>query len=151
MLLKMKNSLFVTIVAGVSVFVIGQFILKLVLDPVVEFKKALGELSAFFLREQASITNAMATEDTANEIGRLSSSLLSLREAIPFYTLSRFIFFLPSHASIEESCKNLNWIAYSVVKDAPRIPPGGNRAIDIYKKMAEISKMLKVRISYEII
>ena len=59
----MKVSIVFTILTGVSIFVIGQFVLKLVLDPIVTFKTVLGELSAFFLKEQAKITNATATEE----------------------------------------------------------------------------------------
>ena len=39
--------MFLTILAGVSVFVIGQFVLKLILEPIVSFKESLGALSAF--------------------------------------------------------------------------------------------------------
>lgn len=61
-------SIFLTIFAGVSVFVLGQFILKLVLDPIVSFKESLGTLSAFFLRHQAKITNANASDKMQNEL-----------------------------------------------------------------------------------
>ncbi len=41
--------MFLTILAGVSVFVIGQFVLKLILEPIVSFKESLGALSASVL------------------------------------------------------------------------------------------------------
>lgn len=34
-------NIFVAVVSGVTIFVIGQFFLKLVLDPIVEFKKSI--------------------------------------------------------------------------------------------------------------
>ena len=40
--------MFLTVLSGVLVFVLGQFILKLVLDPIVELKRKIGEISAFF-------------------------------------------------------------------------------------------------------
>jgi len=84
--------------SGVSVFVLGQFVLRLVLDPIVEFKKTLGELSALFLMEQASITNAKATPKTQEDLRRLSSTLVSNKQAIPYMGCQHF--YLGSHALI---------------------------------------------------
>ena len=144
----MKDSLMLTILAGVSVFVIGQFLLKLILEPIVTFKNKIGELSALFLREQAKITNAQASEETQQEIRRMSSSILAHKQAIPFYGFFAFILRLPSTENIISSCRSLNWIAHHVVKDAPRIPPRNDIPLEIYKEMKNINEKLKVIVSY---
>lgn len=143
----MKDSLLLTITAGVSVFVIGQFILKLILDPLVSFKNVLGELSAFFLREQAKITNAHATDEIQLELKRLSSSILTAKHAIPFYGLSRLIFMLPSEKSIISACKSLNWISTFSKVDGPR-PPEQDVSMGIFNEMKNINSKLKIRITY---
>lgn len=144
----MKDSLMLTILAGVSVFVIGQFLLKLILEPIVTFKNKIGELSALFLREQAKITNAQASEETQQEIRRMSSSILAHKQAIPLYSVFAFVLRLPSTRDLIISCRSLNWIAHHVVKDAPRIPPRHDITLEIYKEMKNINEKLKVIVSY---
>lgn len=144
----MKDSLFLTIIAGVSVFVLGQFFLKLILDPIVAFKTVLGEVSALFLREQAKITNAHASVETQEEIKRLSSSILAHRQAIPCYRWVRVLFGLPSEDALISSCKSLNWIGSFVVEGSPRIPPRQDVPIEIYKEMKNINKQLRIRVTY---
>lgn len=144
----MKDSLFLTIIAGVSVFVLGQFFLKLILDPIVSFKTVLGEVSALFLREQAKITNAQASAEIQQEIKRLSSSILAHRQAIPFYRWVRFLFRLPSEEALISACKSLNWIGGFVVEGAPRIPPKQDVPIEIYKEMKNINRQLRIRVTY---
>ena len=144
----MKESMLLTILAGVSVFVIGQFILKLVLDPIVTFKMVLGELSAFFLKEQAKITNATATEDIQIEIKRLSSSIIAHRQAIPCYCVFAFILRLPGEKLLVEACRSLNFISHQV---NPNLPVGGSqdRYLIIHEEIKKISSNLKVRIDYK--
>lgn len=145
----MKDSLLLTIFAGVSVFVLGQFFLKLVLDPIVEMKSTLGRLSALFLREQAKITNARANEETQKELKKMASELLARRQAIPSYKIMGWIFGLPSSDRILSACKSLNWIAFHVLEDAPKIPPKQDVPIEIYKEMKSIQENLGVVIAYE--
>ena len=144
----MKDSLFLTIIAGVSVFVLGQFFLKLILDPIVSFKSVLGEVSALFLREQAKITNAHATPEIGDEIKRLSSSILAHRQAVPRYRWIRVLFGLPSEDALISSCKSLNWIGSFAVEGSPRISPRQDVPIEIYKEMKNINKQLGIRVTY---
>lgn len=144
----MKDSLFLTVIAGVSVFVFGQFFLKLVLDPIVSFKTVLGEVSALFLREQAEITNAHASAEIQQEIKRLSSSILAHRQAIPCYRWVRVLFGLPSEDALVSSCQSLNWIGGFVVKGAPITSLRSDVPIKVYKEMKNINKQLRIRVTY---
>lgn len=141
------GSIMLTIIAGVSVFVIGQFVLKLVLDPIVSLKIILGELSALFLREQAKITNANASEDIQNELKRLSSSILAYRQAIPLYRFFAFILCLPNDKSLLEASQSLNLVSYLAMKNAPDIKRE-NKCFEIHKEMKKIGDKLKIRIKY---
>ena len=67
--------MFLTIIAGVTIFVIGQFILKLILEPIVGLKETLGEVSSLFLREQSGFINDNVNKDVQNEVIRLSSMI----------------------------------------------------------------------------
>jgi hypothetical protein len=143
----MENSIFLTILSGVSVFVLGQFVLKLVLDPIVSLKNVFGELSAFFLREQAKITNANATEEIQNEIKRLSSSILADRQAILFYMCVAFILRLPNDESLINACGSLNRISYLVAGQKPA-SRGNDIYADILNEMKKVSKSLKITLEY---
>lgn len=144
----MKDSLFLTITTGVSVFVLGQFFLKLILDPIVSFKLKLGEVSALFLREQAKITNAHGTIEIQEEIKLLSSSILAYRQAIPLYRLLRLFFGLPSDKAIISSCQSLNWIGSFVLEGSPRIEPRQDVPLEIWKEMKNINSKLNIRVTY---
>jgi hypothetical protein len=143
----MNDSIFLTILSGVSVFVLGQFILKLILDPIVSLKNVFGELSAFFLREQAKITNASGTEEIQNEIKRLSSSILANRQAIPFYKYVALILRLPTDKSLHNTCGALNKISYHVTGKVP-VTPGKDRYTEIYNEMAKVSENLRIKTAY---
>lgn len=144
----MKDPIFITIIAGVTVFVLGQFFLKLVLEPLVEFKKCLGELSALFLREQAKITNANCNEEIVNEIKKQAASLLAARHAIPCYWFFSFIRWLPSTTKLNKACGSLNIISYHVMENNPDTREKPLICNDIMEEMNNISTNLNVIISY---
>lgn len=91
--------MFLTILAGVSVFVIGQFVLKLILEPIVSFKESLGALSAFCLRHTAKITNCAATPDDRKEMHLVISMILVKKQGIPFYQLPGYCGYRQSKTS----------------------------------------------------
>lgn len=144
----MGNSMLLTILTGVSVFVIGQFVLKLVLDPIVSLKKIFGEISAFFLKEQAKITNAHGNDELCNEISRLSSSILANSTAIPFYGFFSFILRMPSNGCIIKSCHSMNLISHNLNPKAQE-KVSVNGSLTILENMKTISENLKIKIDYQ--
>ncbi|MEL0639537.1 hypothetical protein V6260_02825 [Pseudoalteromonas aliena] len=144
----MKDSMLFTILAGVSIFIVGQFFLKLVLEPIVEFKKSLGELSAFFLREQSKITNAHCTVEIEHELKGLASTLLSTKQAIPFYSFFSMLRWLPSTKDLYSACGSLNLISYYVMPNNPDIESKPDTCFKIRDEMSKIAKCLNVKISY---
>lgn len=143
----LKDSMMLTILSGVLIFVIGQIVLKLVLDPIVIFKTVLGEISAFFLKEQTKITGATATDDITFEIHRLSSSVIAHRQAIPFYFICAFCLRLPKYKQIVEACQSLNSISYHVNPNLKFTM--GDRYEEINKEMQVISDNLKIKVDYK--
>jgi hypothetical protein len=133
---------------GVSVFVVSQFILKLVLEPIVSFKEALGGISGFFLRYNAKITSGNANSDLHYELRILVSTLISKKEAIPFYRLFGFILGLPSENKLLKACRNLNFIGYEMNKDTAS-KPGQQNCIEISTHLNETADLLKIRLDYK--
>jgi hypothetical protein len=143
----MQNHLLLTVIAGVSVFVLGQYFLKLVLEPIVALREKLGELSHLFLFNQAMITNAHSTRELVEEVKQMSAQLLAKIEAILGYRWLYFIFGLPAKQNFTEACWSLNLISHllmehnenSVSKDRPTA---------IYQEMKTVQEKLCVRIFY---
>lgn len=55
----MSSSAFVTVVTGVSVFVLGQLIVKGAIEPYISFREQLGKISNLLLCNQAKIVNRL--------------------------------------------------------------------------------------------
>jgi hypothetical protein len=144
----LKDSILFTILAGVSVFVICQFILKLVLDPIVSLKESLGELSAYCLRNRAKITNATATFEMQDELKRLTATIISKKQAIPYYRVLAKILRLPSESNIIESCRSLNTISAEMVVETSIHQGKLQGAIAIVTELQNISNLLGVRLDY---
>lgn len=126
----------------------GQFILKLVLEPIVSFKESLGNLSAFCLRYRAKITNANASLELQNELKVLISTIISKSQSIPFYSVFARVIGLPSETSIIESCRLLNGISYEMVKETSQHQGNLQGPLLILTDLQKVSELLKVRLDY---
>lgn len=144
----MKDSILLTIIAGVTVFVLGQFVLKLVLEPVVSFKESLGNLSAFCLRNRAKISNANATPELAEELKTLTAIIISKRNTIPAYSFFSFVLRLPKENEILKGCQLLNGVAAEMVKDTSQHQGNLRGCIEIVNDLQNVGQKLKVRLDY---
>ncbi|MGE6246019.1 hypothetical protein ACQKCF_08475 [Psychrobacter proteolyticus] len=140
--------MFLTIIAGVTIFVVSQFILKLILEPIVELKETLGEVSSLFLREQSSFINNNVNKDVQNEVIRLSSMILAKKQAILLYSIFARILRMPSESNLIEGCRSLNLISYLVIKNSSNALQRKSHTREIYEEMKLVSKRLKIQITY---
>ncbi|WP_442486897.1 hypothetical protein [Halomonas litopenaei] len=147
----MQDSLVLTIFSSVDVFVVSQFFMKFVLDPAVALKESLGEMSHFFLFNQAKITNAHGSDDLQEGVKRLSAQLLAKKEAVPGYSVFSRVLSLPKETALIEAAKELNLISYHLMQNTPA--PGGNSGLDsaivINRSMRRIQEKTGTRVSYE--
>ena len=139
--------MFLAVLSGVFIFVISQFILKLILEPVVRLKETFGLISAILLREQANITNYVESVELQSEIRDVSSMLMSKPYAIPFYEYICKIIMLPTKKDLLEVSRSLNFISHCV---APGVKER-NEIVDtkmLNHEMKVISEILKIPVSY---
>lgn len=144
----MKDSILLTILSGVTVFVFGQFILKLVLDPIVSFKESLGGLAVFCLKYRAKLTNITATLEMQSELRNIISTIISKHQAIPCYDIFSKALQLPSEKDIFESCRLLNLVAYGIVKETSQNQGSLNDSVNIIMTLNKVSKLLKIKLDY---
>ncbi|HCH5920277.1 TPA: hypothetical protein NK048_004818 [Vibrio parahaemolyticus] len=142
-------SVSLTVLSGFLVFVLGQFVLKLVLEPIVSFKEALGSLSAFCLKNRAKITNANASLNEKSELRQIISTILSKKEAIPCYSKVARILRLPSEIDLLKACQNLNFVAYEMCKDTVTHPKGTVDYTKIVYLLHATSGLLALRLDFE--
>lgn len=144
----MLASVFITVTSGVLIFIIGQIILKLILDPAVKLKETIGNVSALFLREQNKITNLSASDETLHKMKELASSLMAQKQAIPLYTATRFIAQLPPEKCVENACGQLNQISGLAGESCSKALQGNNGEVQVINAMDLLGKNLNTKVSY---
>jgi hypothetical protein len=116
---------FYIIIAGVIIYVAGEIIVKIVIDPVQELKRVIsdiafklihyshvykiapsGEEGAFGAGEKRSV-DPEKLEQAADEYRKLASMLNAGYRLVPFYAIAKLLFFLPKEADIIEARNEL--------------------------------------------
>lgn len=103
-------SIGITVITGTLVFILGQWALKSVIEPVQELKKAIGRVSAFLLKNQGEIANEISSPEISIAARTLASELISYQTVIPTYGAVRFLFGLPKFESIIKAAQDLNLV-----------------------------------------
>ena len=107
--------IFFTILAGAGTFVLGQIILKLLIDPVQSFKKTVAEIAIKLILYANIYANPKPLGDErqgamSQDMRILSSKLISKMYLIPAYNISKYIFGLPSKNQVETASRKLIFI-----------------------------------------
>lgn len=110
--------LFWTILSGVTVFVVSQFILRLVIEPIAEMKKTIAQISHLFIEDGWVIHNpgvpALEKErEVSKRLKYLSAQLHSHLFLIPFYDAIAFFSILPPPDDVRAASKDLMWLSNS--------------------------------------
>jgi hypothetical protein len=143
---------FYIILAGVIIYVLGEIVVKIVIDPVQELKRVIADI-AFKLIHYSHIYQISSSEDTAgqtaektidqqqleqaaNEYRKLASMLNAGYRLVPFYALARVAFFLPREADIITARNELLEMSEEIFATP--------RSFVIAEKRKSIEKMLKV-------
>jgi hypothetical protein len=83
---------FYIILAGVIIYVLGEIIVKIVIDPVQELKRVIAPEKL---------------EQAADEYRKLASMLNAGFRLVPFFPFARVVFFLPKEADIIDARNEL--------------------------------------------
>ena len=145
---------FYIILAGVIIYVAGQIIVKIVIDPVQELKRVIAEIAFKLIyyshvyrvtstgHEEASKeedqkgVDSVKLEQAADEYRKLASMLNAGYRLVPFYAIARLLFFLPGEADIINARNALLEMSEEIFA-APK-------SFVISEKRKSIEKLLKV-------
>ena len=103
----------VAVIVGVGVFIISQYFLKLVLDPISRVRRTVADVSSTVLFRQRKISNASHDPEVAEDLRRVSSQLRGNISEVRCYDLwSRLALFgIPARSDARNGCRCLNQMA----------------------------------------
>lgn len=116
--------LFVTVISGVLVFVLGQILLYWVIDPVQEFRKLRGEIVFLLANHHAAIHGAQIIDQkeavkVLDSLHVLGAKLHSAMELIPCYSYTKRIFRLPPAEKLRFAAGRLRLMGNSMFGKNP--------------------------------
>ena len=117
----MNTTVFLTVLSGVITYVLGQLILKLLIEPVNDLKRTIGEIAHSLIEHANVIQNPGVPEEemiteTSRHLRKLSSHLESHLYLIPMYICTSKLFFLPSRDKIISAARALMGLSNSVFR-----------------------------------
>lgn len=136
------------IVAGVIVFALSQYFLKLILEPIIQFRKILSDISHTLLFHQEKIVSGKSDDlEMHSKFAELSAQLRSSVYLIPFYTVlfKLRIFGLPKRDNILFACRNLNTLSYPLQYPNEERTDTEKRILTTLK---DISRFLNIETTY---
>lgn len=110
---------FATVMTGVTVFVVGQWITRFFLDPVIELRKTVGEIDHALVFHANVYTNLGSDNpeslerrpDTIREFRRLGALLLARARAIVLYKLAERLGWVPPLRNVVDAQGHCNLIS----------------------------------------
>jgi hypothetical protein len=142
-LFKIVLTACLTLIGGVLLLVITQVITRLVIDPLIEFRRLLGEIGHTLVFYSNYFYNAsvMASTpefaDATRECRTLAARLRSFSNAVPLYSALSYFNLVPAHRDVYEASGYL--IGLSNTKET--------HPMDVVQKHYErISKLLSIRV-----
>lgn len=112
---------FVTVFSGVAVYVAGQLVLKLLIEPVHEMKKTIGQISHSLIEHDYVINNPgesseEAMDGTSRHLLKLSSQLQAHLYLVPVYRKTARLFNLPRENDVRKVSKALVKLSNNVFR-----------------------------------
>lgn len=140
------------IMSGIIIYVVGEIIVKIVIDPVQELKRVIADI-AFKLIHYSHVFKLSTSDESAagtvekktdleklelaaDEYRKLASMLNAGYRLVPFYPLTRIIFFLPKEVEILDARNALLEMSEEIFS-APK-------SYVISEKRKSIERLLKV-------
>ena len=122
----MDSTVFVTVFTGVLTYVAGQIMVKLVIEPVQELRKTIGQISHALIERANVISNpGVPSEEVITETSKhlrlLSSQLQSHLYLVPWYSGTAKVFSLPSKDNLLLASKSLIGLSNSLHRSTEKI------------------------------
>lgn len=122
----MNETVFLTVLSGVVTFVVGQLVVKLVIEPVQEMKKTIALVSHTMIEranifQNPGVPPQEVMEETSQQVRKLSSQLRAHLYLVPAYRVTARLFFLPTIKHVLEASSSLIGLSNSVFRASGNI------------------------------
>ena len=131
-------------VLGVLAFLLGQYVIRMILDPLARLRRTTAQISLCLLSNRSKLANCRQNEALAAELRRLAGELVSGVNEVLHYDLAlRFRLAGFTREEALEAAQELNLIASNFAADST---PNGSG--DNVKSAARIGRLLRIPTSY---
>jgi len=118
------NTVFWTIVAGVSVFVLGQILLKLFIEPILKlkfFKGIIADSLVYYadIYSNPGLNKEEDAKKASQEIRKLGSELMAKITVIPCYRLWSFLRIVPQLDEVRKAHRSLIGLSNGLFRGDP--------------------------------
>ena|SRR5215203_4634 len=106
----------ITVVLGYFVFVLGQFIQRLCIEPIQEQKRVIGEIAYLldYYGNVASVAKAELAEEASRELRRLAGELRSTLRTVLGYQFFAFLRFVENKDNVITATTELKEVSFSI-------------------------------------
>jgi hypothetical protein len=133
-----------TVIAGVLVFLVGQLVLKCVIEPAGALKATIARVSNLLLLYQAKLAHASCEDAIAKDMKMLSADIISNSYNILWFPVSRLAFGLPSRMALLNAAKDLNMLHYGMLEAAKQAEMGGGYGSTLDRAMRNTTAMERI-------
>jgi hypothetical protein len=121
-----------TVLSGVTIYVVGQLIVKLAIEPVQDARKTIAQISHCLIEHGDVIHNpGVPTKEKSIEVSQtlrmLSAQLHSHLFLVPCYRVTAFAFRLPARGKILKAAEHLTGLSSAIF----------SKSDDIYEEIAK--------------
>jgi hypothetical protein len=142
------NVAVLTLLGAIILFLISQYLLKFVFEPMSRVRRTLADISSTVLFNQAKITNGHADEQVAEEIRKLSAGLRAAVFEVRFYSLFAKICGVPSKENARRASHQLNLLSSGMNPMAHAATRSTNWADANTLALEELGDLLRIQTRY---
>ena len=119
-------TVFLTVLAGVLTFVLGQIVLRLFVEPVLELKRTIADIAIATIKHanvycNPGVTTVEKENEAARELKALASRLNAGTYLVSPYPTLQWLFRLPAKSNISQAMSHLIGISHSVHAGSERM------------------------------
>jgi len=140
--------IFITIVTGITIFILSQYFLNFVLNPILEIKKIISKISIhlmyfndYYYNMSVFYSHGKLRDDLLDDVRNdflfmkkqiqtLTSQLNATRQSVLFYNFFRIFFFLPKSERLSNSINSLVKLRKLLSKDPNNFKMNYQRQIE---------------------
>lgn len=130
-----------TIITGVAIFVFGQILIKVWIEPLQEFRKIITDVFEELTKYEGVMLSPQSYDDEQRQDAKKNLSLIAIKldgkvDLIPFYDVVRRVYRLPSLSHVKDSFGKINVSANNLTNNSQ------NDSVDAHEAKKKAMELL---------